>query len=98
MCFHVSDRVESTLVWPQDGNVFALYPHKKVAMTFYKTDLKYAICCPFDEKHGQKYCRASGRCERRHNVQRSDHLVSTQVYLLKCGSSASEYEKYVSHE
>lgn len=30
-------------------------------------------------------------------VRRPDHLVITPVYLLKCGSSASEYEKYVSH-
>lgn len=44
MCFHnVSDRVESTLVWPQEGNMFALCPIKKVGITFYKMGLKYAI-------------------------------------------------------
>lgn len=67
MCFHVSDRVESTLVWPRDGNVFALFPHKKkkAVMTFYKMDLKYATRCPFDENHGQEYCQGDVRGDTR---------------------------------
>lgn len=30
-------------------------------MAFYKTDLKYAIRCPLDENHGQKYCQEDVR-------------------------------------
>lgn len=64
MCFHVSDRVESTLVWPQDGNVFVLHPHKKGCDDILQDGFKICNMLLLMETWAEIL---SGRCERRHS-------------------------------